>query len=89
MTFLPPTQLDVTRAILDLDEHATGHPDKSIDDMRQRVARNLGYAFERGSIGASSTNVIVAMVAHGATPFTCEQHASAIAQMMRDGKVMH
>jgi hypothetical protein len=80
--------MNVSRAIADLDEHATGHPEKSISDMRLRVAGNIGSQY--GFAGLPTHNVqrrdvMAIMASHGASAFTIEQHALAIADLIVDG----
>jgi len=86
MTRVSPCVLDVSRAIAELDEHAAGHPDKTINEMRRRVAFNIGDMLE-GKVGVSAINqwsVGAIMYSHGAAPFTVQQHASVIASLIED-----
>ena len=86
MTRIAPTVLDVSRAIAELDEYAVGHPDKTINEMRLRVATNLGDMMDgKGCWPQINQWTIGAiMYTHGATPFTVQQHASVIASLIQD-----
>lgn len=82
------TVLDVSHAIAYLDENAADSADSQKLYMRLRVARNLAYQFARhngwgGRIKVTTRDVRAALIAHGASPFTVQQHARAIAGMIR------
>jgi hypothetical protein len=82
--------LDVARAVATLDEHASLVGAHSLgNDALARVASNLAYQFARhnGLLGSNTRvttrDVRAALIAHGASTFTVEQHARAIAAMIR------
>jgi hypothetical protein len=81
-----PTTLDVARAIDALDVNA--FPETGAFELRQRVASNLAYQFHKhngwgGRKNVTTRDVRAALIAHGASTFTVEQHARAIAAMIR------
>jgi hypothetical protein len=81
---ISPTTLDVARAVATLDEFA----DSAGFDLRHRVASNLAYQFAKhngwgGRRNITTRDVRAVLIAHGATAFTVEQHARAIASLIR------
>lgn len=97
-----PTVLDVARAVAKLDELVTPGRRRTVatyandrDDAIARVARNLAYQFAKhngwgGRRNVTTRDVRAALIAHGASTLTVEQHARAIASRIRsdftDGK---
>ena len=91
---IPSVIKDITRAVIRLDENAScGESDiVRIDgenwtglDLRISVAENLAFTIGRTvRLGRLTKRDVGLMLAsHGATPFTIEQHARAIAAMLR------
>jgi hypothetical protein len=94
MSTVAPTITDISRAVVRLDEHAStpaegmaviGRENWTREDLRISVAENLAFV-----IGSSvrmgrltKRDVGLMLAAHGASPFTIEQHALAIAAMLR------
>lgn len=96
---VPPTVLDVARAVVRLDEHADVPAKGCVhfdgmawtrDDLRRRVAKQISYHLTRHYGGfipsrrkVTTRDVSAAMAVSGASPFTVDQHARAIAAMVR------
>jgi hypothetical protein len=96
---IPIEVKDLARAVQRLDEHAsTGDGMAKIDglhwtlaDLRGSVAVNIGYV-TRNAVRLSKVtkrDVALMLAAHGASPFTIEQHARAIAAEVRADLGMH
>lgn len=97
MSTYSPTVADVSRAVRVLDDNADfpecgekriGEYVETLHSLRSRVARELAWQFDRhpGTTTPryiTKNDVAVALIAHGATPFTVERHARAIAAIIR------
>jgi hypothetical protein len=95
MVTIPPTTLDVTRSIIRLCENADmpakgyktiGGTTWTRDELRLAVALNLGLKIQNTVVRVrtvSRRDVALMMAAHGADPFAIEQHALAIAAIIR------
>lgn len=89
MTHIPPTILDVSRAVAQLgatvDDHGRRHP----QEARQLVASNLAFQFARylplgGRKTVTARDVRFALMAHGADRGpTLDADARAIAALIR------
>ena len=97
MTEPRPTVKDVARAVTRLDEHADtpergsvniGGNDWTREELRQSVADNISFVIggtvRLGNITKRDAAIILASA--GASPFTIEQHARAIAAMLRTNR---
>jgi hypothetical protein len=90
---------DLARAVRRLDEHAsTAEGMAVIDgqnwtlaDLRISVAWSIGYVTAKAVRLSKVTkrDVSLMLAAHGASPFTIEQHARAIAAEVRADLGMH
>lgn len=91
---------DLSRSIERLDVHASADPGDIIDvggvnwtgeDLRASVANSLAFITRRtvrlGKV--TKRDVSLMMSAHGASTFTVEQHARAIAVMVRADVARH
>lgn len=86
MTHVSPTVTDISRAVADLDEHALSPDPAQIEQMRRRVASNLAHRFRRFGMSPqrrSKGDVVLALIVHGASPVTVDQHANVIARYVR------
>ena len=100
MAFVAPTTKDVSRSIARLDENASAVEGDivTIDgenwtglDLRMSVANCLGFTIRHTVIQSRLTkrDVSLMLAAHGASSFTIDKHARAIASLMRSDLGMH
>lgn len=86
MAHVSPTILDISRAVADLDDNALAPDLAQIEQMRRRIASNLAHRFRRFGMSPQKRtkgDVALALIVHGASPLTVDQHANAIARYVR------
>lgn len=86
MTHVSPTIKDISRAVADLDENALSPDAQQIEQMRRRVASNLAFRFRRFGMSPqrrTKGDIALALIVHGASPVTVDQHANMIARYVR------
>jgi hypothetical protein len=86
MAHVSPTITDISRAVADLDENALTPDVEQREQMRRRVASNLAYRYRRFGMSPqkrTKRDIALALVVHGASPVTVDQHANAIARYVR------
>lgn len=97
MTIVRPTVKDVARAVARLDEHADTPEQGAVkidgidwtrEELRRSVADSMSFMIGQyvrlGQV--SKRDAAILLAANGANPFTIEQHARAIAAMLRGNR---
>jgi hypothetical protein len=86
MTHVSPTITDISRAVADLDDNALTPDAAALEQMRRRIASNLAHRFRRAGMSPQKRtkgDVAMALIVHGASPLTVDQHANMIARYVR------